>query len=86
MTDIWGKNDDLYIWEKGKSGGHAIAGNCGLRNAENRYDAGRGFQDSTWLCGGLCAVGTENACRTASPAGTVPSDSRHFREDDAQNI
>ena len=27
MTDIWGKNEDLYIWEKGKSGGHAIAGN-----------------------------------------------------------
>lgn len=26
MTDIWGKNEDLYIWEKGKSGGHAIAG------------------------------------------------------------
>ncbi len=27
MTDIWGKNEDLYIWKKGKSGGHAIAGN-----------------------------------------------------------
>lgn len=27
MTDIWGKNEDLYIWEKGKSDGHAIAGN-----------------------------------------------------------
>ena len=27
MTDIWGKNEDLYIWKKRISGGHAIAGN-----------------------------------------------------------
>ena len=27
MEYLWGKNEGLYIWEKGKSGGHDIAGN-----------------------------------------------------------
>jgi hypothetical protein len=27
MADLWGKNEGVYIWEKGKFGGHAIAGN-----------------------------------------------------------